>query len=48
MKKENLKSLNFLGGALLAGGSIRYYNEFPIVAFVGIMVGAFFIIKAFD
>ncbi len=48
MKKEDKKTLSFLGGALLAGVSLYFFNAQPILAFVGIMIGAYFIIRAFS
>jgi len=48
MGKEDLKALSFLGGSLLAGISLYFFNQQPILAFVGIMIGAFFILRAFQ
>tara|TARA_Y100000310_G_scaffold343263_1_gene450064 strand:+ start:1763 stop:1909 length:147 start_codon:yes stop_codon:yes gene_type:complete len=48
MKKEVKKTLFFLGGALLTGVSLFYFNLQPILALVGILVGGYLIIKALD
>lgn len=48
MSKLDKKVISFLIGAVLAGLSLTYFKIQPIVAFIGILVGAYLIIKAFD
>jgi len=48
MKKETKKALLFFAGVLLAGISLFNFNRQPFIAFIGLMVGAFLIIKGLD
>lgn len=48
MKMEQKKALYFLGGALLAGFSLYYFNKQQILAFVGLMLGGYLILRALD
>ena len=48
MNEKDKKLLFFFGGVILAGISLNNYNQSPILAFAGIMIGAYFIIRAFD
>ncbi len=48
MRKVTIKALLFFGGTLLAGISLFNFDKQPYLAFAGLMVGAYLIIKGLD
>lgn len=46
IKESEKKAIMFLAGALIAGVSLFYFKNSPILAFIGLMIGAFLMIKA--
>ncbi len=45
---KDKKTLFFLGGVLIVALSINYIDQYQVPAIIGILLGAFFIIRALD
>lgn len=46
IKESEKKTFLFILGALIAGVSLFFFKQQPIISFVGLMIGAFLMIKA--
>lgn len=48
MEEKDKKLLSFFAGIILAGISLNYYNNNPILGFIGIMIGAYLTLRVLN
>ena len=48
MKEEVKRGLLFFAGALIAGISVFNFSKHPFMSFIGLMIGAYLIIKGLE
>ncbi len=48
IKRSEKKTIMFLAGALIAGASLLYFKQFPLLAFISLMIGAVLMIRAIN